>query len=855
LRFQTPATVLSGDLGLGKTTVLREVAERSDRSVKFITCRSNAGAIPYEPLQALVWALHGAQTPELRLSSPADAVALRDLLAHEAADEPQLFILDDAHWADAQSLDMLPYLVDRLQDYPVRWIIASRPGYKAVDALVGELLRSSVAQTVELAPMSDPEIAAMISEFDLPTQANVETIVREARGNPLFAGLLASTNQQRTSTAEAIVAEQVAALDADSRVVAQAMATIDRPCSLETLSLVLQKPASPIERSLATLVARRVVAPTNGVAQLSHAIWSHVLLESAAPDLLASFHGRLATLTDNTAERARHLYAAGDVASARDLFAGLAWQSLEARRAREARDFAGAALSMSAIDASGMCSDASLSALLALTKRFADQLSKRLPVEARKEQWKALDPAIVARLESAHDHFYRSYGFLRLDEVDRLCVAAEGADAPYIAAGLLYATVQIHEYRSEFQSSLALADRIDGIVPAGGNAPEHLLARIARAATASMSNDNDGGLAVLEEIAREAHAQGLPDLVIEAAVRANEIAMRFQREERVLALSDFAFGLPDASPWARRRFLASYALLQQNIGSFETALTLAHSLGEDLSDLEAATRHAPVFVKAYSFSHLGFFADAAKTLDAWNRGGDTGAADVMTLTAGLHNELRERYDDAVKSYSDLIRMYASAGFIGNNLLAALGIFRVAYFARSEAIFSLAQTHRSLFERAKAQHPIYCTLQAGYAAAFQGRKAEGASLIREGAELPGLNPFERAYALLTAAELTSDLELFESCAATFSQAGAAFMVERTMNMAAELKVKARPPKSDGPLSQRERSVALLVAAGKTNPEIAGELSISRRTVETHVARILTKLELRSRIDVAVWMARQ
>jgi DNA-binding NarL/FixJ family response regulator len=82
-----------------------------------------------------------------------------------------------------------------------------------------------------------------------------------------------------------------------------------------------------------------------------------------------------------------------------------------------------------------------------------------------------------------------------------------------------------------------------------------------------------------------------------------------------------------------------------------------------------------------------------------------------------------------------------------------------------------------------------------------------------------------------------------------------MVERAMKMAARLKIDVRPPKLDGPLSQRERSVALLVAAGKTNPEIAGELSISRKTVETHVARILMKLELRSRIDVAVWMARR
>jgi len=60
---------------------------------------------------------------------------------------------------------------------------------------------------------------------------------------------------------------------------------------------------------------------------------------------------------------------------------------------------------------------------------------------------------------------------------------------------------------------------------------------------------------------------------------------------------------------------------------------------------------------------------------------------------------------------------------------------------------------------------------------------------------------------------------------------------------------------GALSPREIEVADLVAEGLTNPAIARRLYLSRPTVASHVAHILTKLDFSSRAQIAAWAAQR
>ena len=54
---------------------------------------------------------------------------------------------------------------------------------------------------------------------------------------------------------------------------------------------------------------------------------------------------------------------------------------------------------------------------------------------------------------------------------------------------------------------------------------------------------------------------------------------------------------------------------------------------------------------------------------------------------------------------------------------------------------------------------------------------------------------------------------------------------------------------------EREIALLVASGLSNRDIAGRLFISKRTVDAHVEHIFAKLEISSRVKLTMWLQSQ
>ena len=87
-------------------------------------------------------------------------------------------------------------------------------------------------------------------------------------------------------------------------------------------------------------------------------------------------------------------------------------------------------------------------------------------------------------------------------------------------------------------------------------------------------------------------------------------------------------------------------------------------------------------------------------------------------------------------------------------------------------------------------------------------------------------------------------------------GEAVVAPRVTQRLLENFVRSKQPvaASDGSaegLTSREVEVVRALAEGLSNAEIAGHFFLSEATVKTHVRRILTKLDLRDRVQVVVW----
>ncbi|WP_067174236.1 helix-turn-helix transcriptional regulator [Microtetraspora niveoalba] len=175
----------------------------------------------------------------------------------------------------------------------------------------------------------------------------------------------------------------------------------------------------------------------------------------------------------------------------------------------------------------------------------------------------------------------------------------------------------------------------------------------------------------------------------------------------------------------------------------------------------------------------------------------------------------------------LVAEYA-AGIDGRTAPAAHAALRLAR--------GLLAEHEGGREEA-AEH--YARARAAYEGMPRPHTAARAAEAEAGARL-GLGEREEAAGLVTGAA-----ERYEALGATRDAArcrrllreiGAAGPARRTRKA------------GDGVLSPREAEVARLVALGRTNREIAEVLFLSRRTVDTHVARVLRKLGVRTRNDV-------
>ena len=238
-----------------------------------------------------------------------------DLLLHSVDGAPVLLLVEDLHWADPSTLDLLGEIVQRQAELPVMVVCTTRPEFSApwlthahcteiqVEALPPEDTRTLVARVVGPKPLPLPlleELVARTAGIPLFVEAVTRTIIdagilrelddRFELTGPVPPGLIPATVQDS-------LMGRIDRLGAD-RVVAQLAATIGRESSFGLLQDVLGKPTDSLAAALIRLVELEIVLE-NGVPPGSTYTFRHALIQDAAYESLLrttrqEFHGKIA---------------------------------------------------------------------------------------------------------------------------------------------------------------------------------------------------------------------------------------------------------------------------------------------------------------------------------------------------------------------------------------------------------------------------------------------------------------------------------------------------------------------------------------------------------------------------------
>jgi DNA-binding NarL/FixJ family response regulator len=149
--------------------------------------------------------------------------------------------------------------------------------------------------------------------------------------------------------------------------------------------------------------------------------------------------------------------------------------------------------------------------------------------------------------------------------------------------------------------------------------------------------------------------------------------------------------------------------------------------------------------------------------------------------------------------------------------------------------------QAVIEAVKADHPEVRFL----ALSVSDAPEDVIAVIRAGA---------RGYVTkaISGTELVEAIERVAGGDAVFSPRLAGFVLDAFAGMPPEDNPASIDPELDQ-LTTREREVLRLIARGYTYKEVARELSISTKTVETHVSAVLRKLQLTSRHQLTYWAA--
>jgi len=379
--------VLLGEAGLGKTRLLQEFAMNHGQAV-LAQSRPGDAAVPFALLARLLRAVHEAAGQSML---PVDAGTRRELarilpelgaglavtgegqrLLLQRAIEKLLalgqdrgltsLLIDDLHFADAASLEMLQGLVGSERLAALHWGMAQRPGEggPSIAALMQALEETQRLQRVTLAPLDATQMQALIESLNLP-EVDAERwavpLLRHTGGNPLFAletlkdmvlaGVPRDTRRAlpHPVTVGALVERRLRQLSAPALGLARVAAVAGADFSIELAEHVLKTPAMALADAWGELETAQVL---HGAA-FAHDLVYEAALRTVPAEIARHAHGAVAEYLErlkvDPARVAVHWQAAGQPLRCARARVEAAMRAQATGRVREAFDFQCAAVS------------------------------------------------------------------------------------------------------------------------------------------------------------------------------------------------------------------------------------------------------------------------------------------------------------------------------------------------------------------------------------------------------------------------------------------------------------------------------------------------------------------------------
>src|SRR4051794_24440597 len=304
-----------GESGIGKTALLAEVARRARANGLSVLHGRGAEHERDVPFSLAIDALEDhADAGEIQALVTGDVLpaerfrhhrAVRGLLERLAERRPLALILDDLHWADDASVELVLHLLRRPPRGHVLLAFALRPVDPALRLL--EAARTAPGwRQLTLEPLAHDTALALleVTVRDLPLR---ERIAKEAAGNPLFLHELGAAagrpGNELPRTLLATVALELAALDETSRTLVDGAAVAGERFDpeLAVAAAGLDVPESALD----ALVAADLVRPSTGrVYCFRHPLVRRAVYDAAPPTWRLAAHERVAAVLEQRGSRA-----------------------------------------------------------------------------------------------------------------------------------------------------------------------------------------------------------------------------------------------------------------------------------------------------------------------------------------------------------------------------------------------------------------------------------------------------------------------------------------------------------------------------------------------------------------------